>query len=295
MTTTRINGPDFICIGMQKAGTGWLFDQLKHHPEFWMPPVKEFAYLLRKKPELQGVVNALKSVAKRGGASKYEGWANRREGDSRDLAFLQEAKANIGVERNIERYISLYRFKEDALSGDISSGYCGLDRSILSDLSERLPLTKVLLLLRDPIDSAWSHVSMWQRAGKFDARVLESKDAFLQVLRDNGNLNRTSSPSKMLASWQRHAPKMNFRHFFFDDIVNEPEKTRGDILQYIGATPEQDSGRLVAGHNKKAKKQKLELTPEIKDVLVDYFRDELTASAALFGSHAHQWMKRYGL
>ena len=43
-------GPNFICIGMAKAGTGWLFDQLKHHPDFWMPPIKEFGYLKRDKP-----------------------------------------------------------------------------------------------------------------------------------------------------------------------------------------------------------------------------------------------------
>ena len=38
-------GPDFICIGMQKAGTGWAYDQLQYHPDFWMPPVKEIHYL----------------------------------------------------------------------------------------------------------------------------------------------------------------------------------------------------------------------------------------------------------
>ena len=38
-------GPDFICIGAQKAGTRWLFDQLAFHPGFWMPPIKELHYL----------------------------------------------------------------------------------------------------------------------------------------------------------------------------------------------------------------------------------------------------------
>ena len=42
-------GPDFICIGAQKAGTRWLFDQLAFHPGFWMPPVKELHYLNRSK------------------------------------------------------------------------------------------------------------------------------------------------------------------------------------------------------------------------------------------------------
>ena len=37
-------GPDFICIGAQKAGTTWLYWQLAAHPDFWMPPRKEIHY-----------------------------------------------------------------------------------------------------------------------------------------------------------------------------------------------------------------------------------------------------------
>jgi hypothetical protein len=37
--------PDFLCVGAQKGGTSWLYRQLERHPDFWMPPVKEFHYL----------------------------------------------------------------------------------------------------------------------------------------------------------------------------------------------------------------------------------------------------------
>src|SRR3954451_6343376 len=40
-------GPDFICIGAQKAGTGWLYEQLRAHPDFWVPPIKELHYFDR--------------------------------------------------------------------------------------------------------------------------------------------------------------------------------------------------------------------------------------------------------
>ena len=43
-TAPRRSGPDFICIGMQKAGTRWLYQQLRGHPEFWMPPIKELNF-----------------------------------------------------------------------------------------------------------------------------------------------------------------------------------------------------------------------------------------------------------
>jgi hypothetical protein len=41
----RCNGPDFICVGLQKAGTRWLYQQLRGHRDFWMPPIKELNFL----------------------------------------------------------------------------------------------------------------------------------------------------------------------------------------------------------------------------------------------------------
>src|SRR5687767_2912048 len=35
------DGPDFLCIGAQKAATGWLYDQLSWHPQVWVGPLKE--------------------------------------------------------------------------------------------------------------------------------------------------------------------------------------------------------------------------------------------------------------
>src|SRR5438105_11482287 len=40
-------GPDFCCVGAQKGGTGWLYEQLRAHPDFWMPPLKELHYFDR--------------------------------------------------------------------------------------------------------------------------------------------------------------------------------------------------------------------------------------------------------
>ena len=40
-------GPGFVCIGAQKGGTTWLYENLNSHPEVWMPPIKEIHYFNR--------------------------------------------------------------------------------------------------------------------------------------------------------------------------------------------------------------------------------------------------------
>src|SRR5271154_1831472 len=36
--------PDFLGIGVQKAGTTWLDRALRNHPQIWLPPFKELHY-----------------------------------------------------------------------------------------------------------------------------------------------------------------------------------------------------------------------------------------------------------
>ena len=38
------HGPDFIGIGMERAGTSWLFTQISSHPDIWVPPLKELHF-----------------------------------------------------------------------------------------------------------------------------------------------------------------------------------------------------------------------------------------------------------
>src|SRR6476660_1146062 len=109
----RVTGPDFICIGMPKAGTGWFYDQLSHHPDFWMPPAKELHYLDRPVPKLKNSVRLLETwdvIARRGGRRGLA-WGER------ERAFLVDAAACAGQPMNIERYAALFRHKGDFLSG----------------------------------------------------------------------------------------------------------------------------------------------------------------------------------
>ena len=106
---------------------------------------------------------------------------------------------------------------------------------------------------------------------------------------------RTSFPSAVVKAWNEAAPQLSFRTFLFDDIREKPAEVRREILTYLGADPEKQSGDLGAGHNKKASSQKLGLTPAIRAELVDMFADEIRACADLFGGRAQEWPKRYAL
>lgn len=293
---SEIDGPDFICVGMPKTGTGWLYDQLQCHPDFWMPPVKEILYLHRERPRIP-------LEGGRGGfALKKAG--RRRETDPKphemprdealDRAFIEAAKAASGQPMDLSRYIALFRFKGARLSGDISPIYTELDPAVIAQLKERLPRTKLLMIARDPVARAWSRISMAHRGGEFDERTLSDAGALRTYLERSVRVQGKSFPTQIVAHWRTHAPEMAFRTFLFDDISAEPEKTRREIWSYLGADPDKPAA-LPADYNRKSKAKKLEMTEVARAVLVDFFADELKACAAQFAGRARDWPVKYGI
>ena len=288
---TGVEGPDFICIGLPKAGTGWLYDQLEAHPGFWMPPVKELVYLNQENPRLKFVDDKGEAVPR---LAERERLVHRTNLDERDKGFLRYAATCRDQPSNLERYAKLFQFKGALMSGDITPPYWALSPEIIAEVAARFPQTKIVLLLRDPVERAWSRISMAYRAGNFDAEMLDSTKRFRRYVAKTPKLG-TLAATEVRVRWQEHAPRLGFGVFFFDTIAADPGLARSEILTFLGADPDEKSGTLSAGFNRKADSQKLDMTKTAREVLVDFFAEELRASADLFGGPATNWVVRYGL
>ncbi len=284
----KVEGPDFICIGLPRSGTGWLYDQLCAHRDFWMPPIKEIRYLDReviRKPLAQA---RLERGKRRAGAA-----GERSAHDERDKGFLLEAAAMDGQPRDIARYRDWFRFKGDQLSGDITPSYVTLtDDDVIAEVGRLMPNVKIVFLVRDLVQRAWSGICKAHRAGRFDKDLLDDPKGFRDHIERHDKMER-SRVTETIDRWKTNAPQVQFRYFFFDDLAKRPEWTRTEILTYLGADPE--GGRLAADYNRKANSEKLDMPPAIEAELVDYFRDELKGCADRLGGHAKDWAARYGI
>jgi hypothetical protein len=279
-------GPDFICIGMPKAGTGWLYDQLSHHPDFWMPPIKELHYLNHAAPRLSNSTKILvdwkrgKKRARRRG----QGWGGQERSFVRDTASLA------GQPRDVASYATLFRHKGSLLSGDISPGYCALDDGAIREIAANLAATRIILLVREPIARAWSHLCMVHRDGRFDVTLLHDIDGFREFANTRFAAER-SFPTRIVERWSQSAPRMQFRSILFDDLEHRPDESRREILTYLGANPERST--IAADHNRKAGAKKLEMPDPIRKILVEYFGDEIHRCADRFGGAARGWPQKY--
>ncbi|HEX5489844.1 MAG TPA: sulfotransferase [Candidatus Udaeobacter sp.] len=266
--------PDFLCIGVHKGGTTWLYQQLDAHPDFWMPPLKELHYL-----DQLGRVQRSSSPRCR---------------DERDRRFLE------GINRlsakpclDLEHYAQLFEPKGPLLSGDISPNYSTLSNEVIRRVTRYFPGLKVIFLARDPVDRVWSHLSMevhYHQIEAFDVTDIEEVDR--KLLR-RGLLLR-SYPSTIVARWKRYVHPDQFRIYFFDDLQSNPGELRRSILHFLGASPDKAAGQLPAEHNSWARMGKLPLTDKVRLHLAQFFKKELKTCATRLGGAARDWPARYG-
>jgi hypothetical protein len=266
--------PDFLCVGAQKAGTSWLYRQLEPHPDFWMPPVKELHYL-----------DNLNRTKRR---------HPPRSNDQRDACFFESIKDLSGRSHiDLDSYGRLFCHKGPLLSGDISPAYSTLTDEVIERVVDHFPDLKVVFLARDPVERAWSQLSMGVRLGvinKFDATDPEQVVCNLLI---PGVLTR-SHPSKIVARWRRYVRPENFRVYFFDDLKDNPSELRWSVLRFLGGDPEKTSGGINPHENTDAGCDKLRLTAKVRERMARFFEHELKACAAELGGHARSWAARYG-
>ena len=282
-------GPDFMCIGAQKGGTGWLYDQLNPHPDFWMPAIKELHYfrdhvaLKRARPLFVKAKMNLQQI------NEHRKKSGVRPLDGGDLQFLEAVVWLKGQKAKIEDYARLFNPKGNLLSGDITGAYAHLPEERVSEIIRHLPNVKVLYLARDPIARFWSQYCMMVRKKDWtNPGSLSTVKGFI-----------TSRPprraSENVARWRRFTPENQFRLFYFDDLKTDAADLRARIINFIGGDPDKPSGPLPPNFNRKGSHAKVEMSDEVKELLIDVFADELRASAVEFGGIAEEWPKRYGL
>ena len=288
------SGPDFLCAGMPRSGTGWLFDQLSHHPDFWMPPIKELHYFDTNFPKAEFVVE-ISRVQKN--FDKYSGRRERklrRPLADRDMAFYQDVLACQGQGINFELYANLFRHKDGQISGDMTPNYCDLDEALVSRIAKAFPRSKILLLVRDPVARFWSRSSMRSRRSDFTLdKFADSKKLWKHL--ETRTATSAGKQTEIFALWRRHFPADQVQVSILDDISENPARVRSRILSFLGADPAKKSGELEADFNRKSKFDKVDMPDEVRKTLVEYFADEMRKSVEVFGPRATDWLRRYGL
>lgn len=275
--------PQFICLGAQKAGTDWVYDQFESHKDYWMPPVKEIAFF-----------DAAYGQLRYDRAQRQLNWKLRDHGLGKadytyDLAFLIRMLNGRPKPHkyDFEAYFSLFENKP-GLVGDCTPGYCRLTREMAAQMYEQMPGTMFLLMVRDPAERVWSQTTMHVREKRSTDEILSDFQAFKDFVRRQ-DVVALSFLSKTIETWRSVDNDGRFKVFQFDNLKVDAEAYRRSVAEHVGADP--DGFAIAANFNKKANHshRKTVIPPHFRVWLGQYLHDEFAALEQLIGGHATRW------
>lgn len=275
-------GPDFICFGMQKAGTRWLFQQMNAREDVWMPPIKEINYFTKKCFKEDN----LRTLASNTGSLPL---VTHPSNELKRQKFCQHFSTFHASRSGLDWYCKLFNPAGEHITGDVSPNYSEVNPDDIPRIAKGLPRTKFILLIREPVDRAWSALCMDLRKGRVSKEEITTWDTLLPLLKRRKR-EMKSLPSELWKRWSAEIPADRIRYWFFDDICSRPDEVVDEICGFLGIKP--GPGSLPANFNSKQGNEKIDMPAHIREKLVEYYAEEIKACADVFGGNAVKWREK---
>ena len=196
--------PNFIIIGAMKAATTSLYTYLKQHPDIFMTKVKEpmFFNNFNQNTDFKVLGNKSKKV------------------------------------NSLLDYFSMFSsVKNESAIGEASPAYI-YNENAPHLIKEHLPDVKIIAILRQPTDRAYSNFLHTKRADR------ENVNSFEQAIKiEKERISDNWSPlyhyiqkgfySVQLKRYYNLFPKENIKVYLFEDVVKTPKETLKDIFKFL--------------------------------------------------------------
>ena len=203
---------DVFIVGAMKAGTSNIQDRLSDHPSVYFPYLKEPNYFLFE-----------------GGCPEFTG-----PGDE---------KINRLAVKGLDAYRDLYKRAPDgAVRGDASTTYL-FDPDVAERIAARRPDAKIVILLRNPIDRAYSAFNHLRRDGR---EPLDDFEQALEAEDERAELGweplwrylAGSMYAAQVEQYLEHFPRGAMYIDFFEHLVVSEEEVLRGLCRFLNINAE---------------------------------------------------------
>ena len=185
------------------------------------------------------------------------------------------------------QYAAFFEPAGPRVTGDITPGYAALPISRIRFVRKLIPEAKLVLILRNPIERAWSHALMdlvdrkqrrfedvepWEFYAHFDSRSARRNGGYVSIL-DN---------------WLRVFPEEQLLVAFFEDIRDRPQELLTRVFRHLNVSDDVDWDTFP--YRERIKEGiSVSLPDEYREHLRRLFAEEAKAVATRLGGSAEGW------
>lgn len=260
--------PDLLILGPQRTGTTWLHRNIKTHPQIFMSTPKEIFYfdkLGQEKPN-----------------------AHHSEDINWYLNFFYESPKLI-VKNNLRTLKRYGEFYIPKIRGEATANYATLRPELIQEITFLNPDIKAILMIRDPVERAWSHAKKnllrYQNKNLSDLSYEEIKEFLLR----SRQLCR-GRYTEMINNWSSYLKQGNLFIGFFEELQERPNQFLLKVFNFLGVKAKEKyfSSNL---DNKINSTQDLDVPEEFRSLLNEVFQQELEALEIKFGKERYShWL-----
>jgi hypothetical protein len=238
--------PDFIVVGAQRCGTSSLFRYLKRHPNISPSIIKEIQFF---------------SINYRKGILWYR-------------SFFPSL---------FQKYYFQLILDKKLICGEATPFYI-IHPWAIKLIADTLPKVKLLLLLRNPVDRAYSHYHHSVRRGcetlKFEDAIAREKERisteYEKMLKKESNVSSSFGVYSYLTRGKyfdqvqrlfKYIPRSRVSILRSEDFFQDPEEILQNVFSFLNVKPYKLPRYKIYGNHGYEK-----MNPETRQNLIEYFR-----------------------
>lgn len=211
--------PDFLCIGTEKAGTTWLWNCMKSHPNIGVPATKELRMFNEMRTFDQNHFRAAQTF-----------FENPRGVPLRP-DFLERVATELRLlYGGIPAYLRIFGQLSEPIVGELTPQYCIQSPEQLQKMHAVAPDARIVYMLRDPVERLISGARMVLKSSKNppdDKHLIKEAMHPTQLRFCNGHIH--------INKFAKVFGEDRVSVFFYDDISRRPAELLQDISDFVGA------------------------------------------------------------
>ncbi|MDH5292660.1 MAG: sulfotransferase domain-containing protein [Acidimicrobiia bacterium] len=141
--------------------------------------------------------------------------------------------------RTLRWYSNRLRNAEGRITGEITPNYATLSPTRIAEVAALVPEAKLVLMIRNPMDRAWSHAQM--NLGRQRGRAPETvpDNEYIDHFRSRRSI-ANGDYSAIVDRWTAHFPESRLWVGTYDQMVEDPVGLLTSLFEFLGVSTEVD-------------------------------------------------------
>ena len=277
----------FLSVGAMKAGTTWLYEQLKNHPEIHFTPEKEIHYFANK-VGIESQLNHRNRILKLKDVMQKNANGNAKfiSQNLDEISWYADYAHDADISN--EWYESLFKQNPDKkFCADFSNLYCQMGSEGWSNVRKVAKNVKVIYTLRDPLERLWSHYKFHMKWVNREDEALDAGFENFKELLDKHFFWVNAEYAKNYELLKQSLNDDELMVLYFEDFRERPVEMLQEVQRFLGI---EEIAPNTKNLNKKVNKTKsFDLPQEWLDYMVAKLEPELIKL-----KQSNLWCEKWG-